>query len=337
MRYIKNHTLFIILIVFYLIFGCKPKNNNKLTIEIPEDQKVNIKIHLYEKVLINVDADNLKKDLSKYKAEYMLFLDGNLDDTLNLVRLYNFISDPDLHQIYDDLIKTYPEVNGLEKKLSAAFTHFKYYFPEKSTPKVYSYISYLDYENRIIYLDTVMAIALDMYLGKDYKMYSSVKIPKFVSIRLDSNYITSDCMKAIAKKMITFDPNDKTLLENMVYQGKILYFTDAMLPDLAENIKIGYSQEQIDWSKKNEANIWAFFIQNNLLYNADYYKIRSFITEAPTTKGFKNSPPRMTEWIGWQIVKSFMENNKNISIKDLLNLNDAQKILKDSKYKPNKT
>jgi uncharacterized protein YjaZ len=106
---------------------------------------------------------------------------------------------------------------------------------------------------------------------------------------------------------------------------------------LAENIKIGYSQEQIDWSKKNEANIWAFFIQNNLLYNADYYKIRSFITEAPTTKGFKNSPPRMTEWIGWQIVKSFMENNKNISIKDLLNLNDAQKILKDSKYKPNKT
>ena len=83
--------------------------------------------------------------------------------------------------------------------------------------------------------------------------------------------------------------------------------------------------------------MWAFFIQNNLLYNADYYKIRSFITEAPTTKGFKNSPPRMAEWIGWQIVKSYMDNNKNISIKDLLNENDAQKILKASKYKPNKT
>jgi hypothetical protein len=32
-----------------------------------------------------------------------------------------------------------------------------------------------------------------------------------------------------------------------------------------------------------------------------------------------------------------MDNNKNISIKDLLNENDAQKILKASKYKPNKT
>ena len=144
-------------------------------------------------------------------------------------------------------------------------------------------------------------------------------------------------MKAVVKQMINFDSNDKTLLDNMIYQGKILYFTDAMLPELAANIKIGYTLEQFNWSKKNESNIWAFFIQNNLLYNADYYKIRTFITEAPTTKGFKNSPPRFAEWIGWQIVKSYMENNTNVSIKELLNEKDAQKILKASKYKPIKT
>ncbi|NVN96336.1 MAG: hypothetical protein HXX18_13765 [Bacteroidetes bacterium] len=308
-----------------------------MAIEIPANKKVEIKIHRYEKVLMSVDANNLKNELKKYKAEYMLFLDGNIDDTLNIIKLYNFISDPTLHEIYDDLIKVYPETSGLEKKLSDAFTHLKYYFPEKTTPKVYTYISYLDYENRIIYLDSVMAIALDMYLGADYKMYPSVKIPKFISMRLDSNFITSDCMKSIAKQMITFDSNDKTLLDNMIYQGKILYFTDAMLPEVDENVKIGYSLEQFNWSKKNEANLWAFFIQNNLLFNADYYKIRSFITEAPTTKGFKNSPPRLAEWLGWQIVKSFMDNNKNVTLKDLLKENDAQKILKASKYKPNKT
>ena len=332
----KYILLFFFLIICLTIFSCKNKNNNKLAIDIPDNKKVDIKIHRYEKVLMSVDANNLKKELTKYKADYMFFLDGNLDDTLNLIQLYNFISDPDLHEIYDDLIKVYPTTTSLEKELSDAFTHYKYYFPDKPTPKVYSYISYLDYENRIIYLDTVMAIALDMYLGKDYNMYSSVKIPKYVSMRLDSNYITTDCMKAIVKHIITFDTNDKTLLDNMIYQGKILYFTDAMLPEVAENIKIGYSPKQLDWSKKNEANMWAFFIQNNLLYNADYYKIRSFITEAPTTKGFKDSPPRMAEWIGWQIVKSFMDNNKNVTIKDFLNENDAQKILKASKYKPNK-
>ncbi len=332
----KYRTFFLILSVCLAIFSCKHKNNNKLIIEIPKEEKVDIKIHRYEKVLMNVDANNLKNELKKYKADYMLFLDGNLDDTLNLISLYNFISDPTLHEIYDDLINVYPETSGLENELSDAFTHFKHYFPEKQTPKVYSYISYLDYENRIIYLDTVMAIALDMYLGKDYKLYSSAKIPQYLSMRLDTNYVATDCMKAIAKQMLTFDFNDKTLLENMIYRGKILYFADAMLPEVAEDIKIGYSSKQLDWAKKNEGNMWAFLIQNELLYNADYYKIRSFITEAPATKGFKDSPPRMAEWIGWQIVKSFMSNNKKTTIKDLLNENDAQKILKASKYKPKK-
>lgn len=338
MQFLKKYIHLLLFLFFCItILSCKNKNSSKLAIEIPANKKVEIKIHRYEKVLMSVDANNLKNELKKYKAEYMLFLDGNIDDTLNIIKLYNFISDPTLHEIYDDLIKVYPETSGLEKKLSDAFTHLKYYFPEKTTPKVYTYISYLDYENRIIYLDSVMAIALDMYLGADYKMYPSVKIPKFISMRLDSNFITSDCMKSIAKQMITFDSNDKTLLDNMIYQGKILYFTDAMLPEVDENVKIGYSLEQFNWSKKNEANLWAFFIQNNLLFNADYYKIRSFITEAPTTKGFKNSPPRLAEWLGWQIVKSFMDNNKNVTLKDLLKENDAQKILKASKYKPNKT
>jgi len=333
----KNTSIFLFLVICLLMYSCKNKKSNKLSIDIPNNQKVEIKIHRYEKVLMSVDANNLKNELSKYKSEYKLFLDGNLDDTLNIIKLYNFISDPDLHEIYDDLIKVYYHTNSLEMKLSDAFTHLKYYFPEKPTPKVYTYISYLDYENRIIYLDTVMAIALDMYLGKDYRMYPSVKIPKFVSMRLDSNYIVSDCMKTIVKQMINFDSNDKTLLENMIYQGKVLYFTDAMLPETADNIKIGYTLEQINWIKKNEANVWAFFIQNNLLYNADFYKIRSFISEAPSTKGFNDSPPRLAEWIGWQIVKSYMENNKNININDLLKEKDAQKILRASKYKPNKT
>jgi uncharacterized protein YjaZ len=143
-------------------------------------------------------------------------------------------------------------------------------------------------------------------------------------------------MKSIAVKMFPFDLNSKTLLENMIYQGKILYFTDAMLPEVDENIKIGYTKTQIEWCTKNEGNLWAFFIQNSLLYNADYYKIRSFVSEAPSTKGLKDSPPRIAEWIGWQIVKTFMENHKNTTLKELMNENDAQKILNASKYKPKK-
>ena len=320
--------------ILFIFTACKDKKNAKPAIDIPKDKFVDIKISRYEKVLMNIDANNIKNELKKYQADYALFLNGNLDDTLNIIQLYNYISDPVLREIYDDIIKKYPDLTGLEKELSQAFTYYKYYFPSEATPKLYTYISYLDYENRIINVDTVMAIAIDMYLGENYKMYPSVKIPRYISARLDSNYIAIDCMKSIAVKKINFSFESKTLLDNILYLGKILYFTDAMLPEKAEELKIGYTKEQMDWCSKNEENIWAFFIKNNLLYNADYYKIRQFFTEAPSTKGFKDAPPRFGEWIGWQIIKSYMKENKNASLEDLLKENDSQKILKISKYKP---
>jgi hypothetical protein len=337
----KKSTYFKILIsvfvfssTFFIFNSCKNKNNTKLNIDIPKEAYLEIKIHRYEKILMNIDANNIRNELKKYKDEYALFLNGNLDDTLNILQLYNYISDPALREIYEDIEKRYPDLSSLEKELSSAFTYYKHYFPLKPTPKIYSYISYLDYENRIINVDTVMAIALDMYLGENYKMYPSVKIPKYISARLDSNYITIDCMKNIASKTINFNYENKTLLDNILHLGKILYFVDAMIPSKAEELKIGYTKDQIDWCKKNEENIWAFFIKNNLLFNSDYFKIRQFFTEAPSTKGFKDAPPRFGEWIGWQIIKSYMNENKNANLEELMKENDSQKILKISKYKP---
>lgn len=317
-----------------LFTACKDKKNTKLIIDIPEEESVNINIHRYEKVLMNIDANNIKNELKKYQSEYALFLNGNLDDTLNIIQLYNYISDPVLREIYDDILKKYKDLSWLEKELSQSFTYYKHYFPAIKTPKIYTYISYLDFENRIINVDTVMAIALDMYLGENYKMYPSVKIPKYISARLDSNYIAIDCMKSLAEKMTDFNLESKTLLDNILYLGKILYFTDAMLPEKAEELKIAYTKEQMEWCSKNEENIWAFFIKNNLLYNSDYYNIRQFFTEAPSTKGFKDAPPRFGEWIGWQIIKSYMNENKNATLEELMKENDSQKILKISKYKP---
>lgn len=330
----KNLQIFLIFTLIFVNPGCKNKKS-PFEIKLKKEEKVEIKIHRYEKVLMNINVNNIRNELKKYKNEYMLFLDGNLDDTLKILQLYNFVSDPTLHEIYDNLIKKYPDLSYLEENLSNSFSYFKHYFPEKQIPKLYSYISFLDYNNRVIYLDTVMAIALDMYLGPNFPMYPSVKIPKYISNRLDSNYIVVDCFKAIAEKFISFNPENKSLLDNMIYSGKILYFCDLMLPDISNEIKIAYTKEQYQWCEKNEKEIWSFFMKNNLLYNSNYFKIRPFISEAPTTRGFKDSPPRFAEWIGWQIVKSYMENNKT-NIKDFLSDNDSQKILTLSKYKPRK-
>jgi uncharacterized protein YjaZ len=53
-----------------------------------------------------------------------------------------------------------------------------------------------------------------------------------------------------------------------------------------------------------------------------------------TSEISQDSPGRLGIWVGWQIVDSYMRNNENVSIQELINEGDAQKILEQSFYKP---
>jgi hypothetical protein len=111
---------------------------------------------------------------------------------------------------------------------------------------------------------------------------------------------------------------------------------DLVLPDVDDSLKIAYTSVQIEWCEKNEADIWKYFIDNNLLYSTnkmDFY--RKYFSEAPFTSGFpQDSPGRIGVWLGWQMVRTYMQNNTEISLEKLLSQTDAQFILKHSKYKP---
>ena len=141
-------------------------------------------------------------------------------------------------------------------------------------------------------------------------------------------------MFAIGEKSVPQPDKSKTLLDLMIYRGKILYFTDLVLENTPDSVKIKYTSSQLDWCIRNEANIWAFFIEKNILFSKDHETARKFLADGPFTSVFtKNSPARTGEYIGWQIVRTFMKKNPEMSFKDLIK-QDAQKILNESSYKP---
>ena len=112
---------------------------------------------------------------------------------------------------------------------------------------------------------------------------------------------------------------------------------DAMLPDTHDSIKIGFTKEQLDFCKKNEAHIWSLFIDKNLLFSTEQSKYLKYINEGPTTNGLpKESPAMLGVWVGWQVVKKYMNDNPTITLKQLMEEKDSQKILTKSKYKPQK-
>ena len=96
-----------------------------------------------------------------------------------------------------------------------------------------------------------------------------------------------------------------------------------------------YSEQKMEWCSNNEANIWAYFIDNEILYSTDIKKFNSYINYAPFAKGMpKDSPGRIAYYIGWKIVNSYMKNNPRLTLAALMQNTQSQEILQQSGYKP---
>ena len=121
----------------------------------------------------------------------------------------------------------------------------------------------------------------------------------------------------------------------MIYEGKLLYFTQMLLPEAPDSLIMGYNKEEIGFCENNESEMWTYLIEHKLLFNTDYFTIRKFTSDGPFTKAFTNqSPARAVNWLGWQIVKEYQKRNKKTTLKQLMEMNDYQNLLKESRYSP---
>lgn len=329
-------------IIFYgligLLVSCSCQQKNKPALKTPEtNEKVDVKIKRYEKELFKIDKSNLQAELKKLKPDYSFFLDGDLNDKQNIEQIKSYLNDPQIVKNYNEVEKQFKDISGLEKDLSNALSLYKYYYPEKRIPVVYTYVCGMDFERPVIYADSVLLIALDMFLGPDYSLYNGYGLPMFIRKNMSKEYIAKKCVQAIAEYNYYQDLKDGNCLDNMIYNGRILLFTEALLPKTEDSIKMEYSAKQLDWCKNNEGKMWAFFIDNKLLFSTSKTDFSKFFSPAPFTSSFsKESPPRTGAWIGWQIMRKYAQQLNTGDLKTILKENDSQKILNISKYKPSK-
>ena len=185
-----------------------------------------------------------------------------------------------------------------------------------------------------------IGIGLDMFLGKDSPFYPALvqSIPQYISRRFTPENIAPRVVETYIREEL-YPESDAivSLLDKMVYNGKVLYLMQKSLPTIPDSLLIGYTDAQSAWCKNYEADIWAYFIDEKLIFESDYLKIQKFLTDAPFTPGLgenNQSAPKLGVWVGWQIVKNYMDKHPDLEPKDLLALQDGQKILKDSGYKP---
>jgi hypothetical protein len=147
------------------------------------------------------------------------------------------------------------------------------------------------------------------------------------------NLVSSFCYGKIAT------PRDRTLLSAMIYYGKELYIKDKLIPEYSDANKIGYTELQLKFCQENEYYMWSNLVENKLLFDANPKNEQRFIQPAPFSKFYleidNQTPGRVGQWLGWQIVRSYMENNDEVTLEQLMAM-DAKTIFENSKYKPKK-
>ena len=226
---------------------------------------------------------------------------------------------------------------NLENDFRTAFQHLKHYYPNFKEPKIYTIFSGFFGQgvlpNReLIVSDTAIYIGLDYFMGKKGKF-----IPDIYDYQLRKatpEAIAPLSILLLSQKYNLTNPKDKSLLSDMVWYGKSFVFAHTMLPEKADTLFIGYSGEQLAGSYEFQKNIWAHFIDNQLLYNTQDPIKAKYVGERPLTPEIgKDCPGSIGRWLGWRIVGKYFDENEDLTIQDLMKQSDAQKIFEASKYK----
>ncbi len=327
------------LIFILFILSCGERNNFDID---TTDSNINLKIIRFDKELFKTPADSLQNanDLfyKKYGTFYQLYIErvlnlGLVKDPVIGFHLRNFISSSDIKQIYADVQEKYKNLQDIETELTGAFRRYNVIFPDKNVPKLFSFISGLEYQN--IVADSLIMIGLDMYLGTDYSLYQRKEFPLYKRKKMRKEYISIDCIKNWLASEIDANQGDKTLLNQMIYHGKILFLMDVLMTTTHDSLNIGYTSKELKWCDDNSNEIWGFFVENKLFFTKDRAQIIKYIGEGPFTKGFPDgSPAEIGKWLGWQIVKSYMKKHPDKNISDLIKETNSQHIFHESGYKP---
>ena len=333
--------LIISLLLVTLCFSCRSKKE-------PDVSGIDIELstHRFEKDLFSLDTNNLAPQLDQLIARYPSFGENFLSTILNTdpkwptdsATLYikGFITA--YRNVYDSAEKVFPDLAIYETDIKKALQLLKYYFPAYKSPRhIITYIGPMDGYGDILTEDAFI-IGLHHHLGKNFSMYSLPMVQEvyagYISNRFEPAYIAINCMKNIVLDMYPEKNEDQSLVIQMVEKGKKLYLLGKLLPTVADNKLISYTEEQMKACYKNEAMIWNLFVQNDLLQTIDNNIIKNYVGEGPKTQELgEDSPGNIGSFAGWQIVKKYMEKNPETKLFELMSMS-AENIFQQAKYKP---
>jgi hypothetical protein len=326
----RNFFTFLFLVCAFA--SCKNLKNT------PNIDNINLSVEV-----VRFDKDIFSaNDVSALREKYGVFFDNFCDfvlgigttDSANFEKNFNLFRSDSIVQLAQNkaaaILEDYEET--LNAELTKAFKIYKYYFPKNNIPQIYIYTS--GFNQSLILDENVIGIGMDKYLGSDEPVYVALGFSKYLVQNMRKELISGDVINVLGLDNFQFDDVRCTLIEKMIYEGKILYFKQLLCPHLSENDLFGFTKDNLKFCKNNEVQMWTHLVENKLLYSDNYGVISKFTESAPFTPEFTNeSPGKAANWIGFRIVEQYIANT-NANLTELMNENKFDKFLREAKYSP---
>ena len=340
--------LFLFLLGLFFLSSCKDESDF-----VPDVSGIETDFSFvrFDKELFQVDTLNYDSELRELIQKYPEFSDiyfkyvleiSKEKDTAEFLSEINteILKDPGFRSIHDSIQLIYSDDNFLKTEFSKSYKFLKYYFPDYTPPNIYTFQSDFAFQ-KFIFEDAQrdgIGIGLDMYLGSNFPYKAldpqNPSFSDYLTRSFNKDHIVKHAIELISEDFIG-EAAGVRMIDYMIHNGLKLYLLKKILPETHDTIIFEFTHDQLEWCKENELEMWAFFLDEGLIYETSLAKINKYINPSPTSPGMPSrAPGRTANYLGYKIIKSYVNKNPNTQLTDLIGITDTQKFLEKSGFKP---
>ena len=327
-----------IIILALMAVSCQekaPAYKDKLNVRT---EPYDLQFDRYEDVLFNLDTTDFQQELMKIQDRYRVFLSGDLNNSDAVQYLKDFATDPFSITLYNEVKAAFPDLKKVEPMVEDVMAHFHHYYPDIELPKkAFTCITGIHPdEPPVQIIDGQLVISLDWYLD-DEEVYDQIGMPRYMSLRRNLSTLPKDVAEQLYMYYLYEWRKQGQIIGEMVFYGRRNFFVEAMCPEIADSVLLGYSTHQWQWAVENEGAVWADIVGNRRLYDAGLDSYMMYFGDGPFTQAYSSdAPSRLGEFFGLNIIRAYASTHDDFDLKQFMQRKDLQNIFQDSGYKPRK-
>ena len=349
LSHFSNVPTLCVAMLFIAACGC---NNDKplKQVEIkPETAKIKVASRSFDMDLFACDFHKPKQCADSLRSAYGSFFCGFVEDDLRIAAcgsdsagalLGLFVNDPQIAATHQAVVELFPAEKRakLDEEFTEVVQRWHHFFADQPIPEIVYYCS--AWNRSIATTDSLIGIALDCYLGGSHEITQQLSpdmFPSYMKENMNERYILADAVKGFSAWKARNLYQQKDLLSELIFYGKIMYVAEALAPHLADSTLMSWSTKQWNWAQAGEEQIWKTLANEKTMYQSKPFEINKWFVDGPFTSATgvpQESAPQLGVWLGWNIIRSYMLKYPQTSMETLLAESNNQHLL--SAYVPGK-